>query len=233
MSYCVNCGVELDAAAEFCPLCHTPVYNPGRPIDPRTPKPFPTKPSVVPPASKRAVSLLITAMLASMAAACGLLNLFLRPNRAWSLYVIGAAAMLWIWIVPPLLLRKMPLCLKLLFDVCAVAFYLYLIALDLHGSGWFWPLGLPIVCWGGAILLLLGLVFQGGRSVLTTVTLLIGGIGVFLLGVEILVDQFLLGGWTPGWSLVVLTICIALIIPLIVVRRVPSLREEARRRFHM
>ena len=135
MSYCVNCGVELDASAASCPLCHTPVYHPGRPIDPHAPKPFPTQPSVVQPASKRAVSLLITAMLASMAAACGLLNLFLRPDRAWSLYVIGAAAMLWIWIVPPLLLRKMPLCLKLLLDVCAIAFYLYLIAVDLHGSG--------------------------------------------------------------------------------------------------
>ena len=28
MSYCVNCGVELDATASFCPLCHTPVLNP-------------------------------------------------------------------------------------------------------------------------------------------------------------------------------------------------------------
>ena len=28
MSYCVNCGVELDASATKCPLCDTPVYNP-------------------------------------------------------------------------------------------------------------------------------------------------------------------------------------------------------------
>ena len=28
MSYCVNCGVELDASAEECPLCNTPVLNP-------------------------------------------------------------------------------------------------------------------------------------------------------------------------------------------------------------
>ena len=25
MSYCVHCGVELDATASFCPLCHTRV----------------------------------------------------------------------------------------------------------------------------------------------------------------------------------------------------------------
>lgn len=27
MSYCVNCGVELDPSAGICPLCHTPVVN--------------------------------------------------------------------------------------------------------------------------------------------------------------------------------------------------------------
>ena len=29
MSYCVNCGVELDVGAGKCPLCDTPVINPG------------------------------------------------------------------------------------------------------------------------------------------------------------------------------------------------------------
>ena len=28
MSYCVNCGVELDASSRECPLCNTPVINP-------------------------------------------------------------------------------------------------------------------------------------------------------------------------------------------------------------
>ena len=32
MSYCVHCGVELDATASFCPLCHTRVLDPGQPV---------------------------------------------------------------------------------------------------------------------------------------------------------------------------------------------------------
>lgn len=28
MSYCVNCGVELEASLKECPLCNTPVINP-------------------------------------------------------------------------------------------------------------------------------------------------------------------------------------------------------------
>ena len=43
MSYCVHCGVELDATASFCPLCHTRVLDPGQPVDTVSPKPFPTR----------------------------------------------------------------------------------------------------------------------------------------------------------------------------------------------
>ena len=39
MSYCVNCGVELDASLKSCPLCHTPVINPRELKD--TPPGFP------------------------------------------------------------------------------------------------------------------------------------------------------------------------------------------------
>ena len=100
MSYCVHCGVELDATASFCPLCHTRVLDPGQPVDTASPKPFPTRRGEVAPAAKQEVALLITAMLASVAVCCGVLNLFLRADRTWSLYVIGASAMLWLWLVP-------------------------------------------------------------------------------------------------------------------------------------
>ena len=112
--------------------------------------------------------------------------------------------------------------------------YVYLISLDLNGQGWYWGLAAPIILWGGAVLLLLGLVLRVyRRSPITTITILIGSLGVFLFGVEFLIDRWRFGTWEPSWSLVVLTICVGLVIPLVVIRRVPSLREEARRRFHL
>ena len=222
MSYCVHCGVELDATASFCPLCHTRVLDPGQPVDTASPKPFPTRRGEVAPAAKQEVALLITAMLASVAVCCGVLNLFLRADRMWSLYVIGALA------------RGMHLLLRLLLDVAAVALYVYLISVDLNGRDWYLGLAAPIILWGGAILLLLGLVLRVyRRSALTTMTILIGSIGVFVFGMEFFVDRWLHQLWSPSWSLVVLTICIGMVIPLIIIRRVPALREEARRRFHL
>lgn len=234
MSYCVNCGVELDGSASFCPLCHTPVVNPNQPVDVQAPQPFPSKRQEVALPTRQEIALLVTAMLASVAVCCGILNLFLQHDRAWSLYVIGAAIMLWIFIVPPLLARGMHLLLRLLLDVLAVAAYVYLMSVDLNGRPWFLGLALPVILWGGAILLLLGLVLRvHRRSVITTVTILIGSVGVFTVGVEGFLDRWLYGAWDPSWSLVVLTICVGMVIPLIIIRRVSALREEVRRRFHL
>ncbi|MBM6870919.1 zinc ribbon domain-containing protein [Pseudoflavonifractor phocaeensis] len=234
MSYCVNCGVELDDTAAVCPLCQTPVCNPSCPVDLESPKPFPVERSEVPPVSRVAVALLLSSMFLSVALVCGLLNLFLRTEHAWSLYVIGAAAMLWVWVVPPLLARQLSLLVRLLLDVTAIAVYIYLIALDLNGMDWYWGLALPVILLGGACVLVLSILLdEGRRSILSSVTLIIGTGGIFSVGVEYFIDQFLNHQWQPAWSLVVLAICVALIIPLIVVRRVPYLREEVRRRFHM
>lgn len=234
MSYCVNCGVELDSTAAFCPLCHVPVSNPRQPVDQLSPKPFPTERREVPPASKTELAILITAMLASVAVCCGVLNLFLRAEHTWSLYVIGAAVMLWIWLVPPLFLRTMHLYARLLSDVLAIAIYVFLISVDLDGADWYWHLALPVILLLGAVFLFLGFMMRDHRrSILSSITLIIGSIGVFLFGVELFVDRYFQGVWQPSWSLVVLTICAALVIPLVVVRHVPALREETRRRFHM
>ncbi|HIY06415.1 MAG TPA: zinc-ribbon domain-containing protein [Candidatus Evtepia faecigallinarum] len=235
MSYCVNCGVELDDTAAFCPLCHTPVNNPNQPVDHTSPKPFPTERKEVPPVSRIHLAILLSTVLVSVAVCCGVLNLFLRTQRTWSLYVIGAAVMLWIWLVLPLLRRKKDtLGLQLLADILAIAIYVSFIAVELDGWDWYWHLALPIILLLGAVFLFWGLTMgRGQRSTLSSMALVIGSIGVFLLGVECFVDRYFQGSWTPGWSLVVLAICLILTVPLVVVRRTPSLREEVRRRFHL
>ena len=233
MSYCVNCGVELDPTARTCPLCGPQVVTPRQPVDTELPPPFPSRREEVPPVSKREAALLLTAMLASVAVCCGLLNLlFLYAGRPWSLYVIGAASMLWIWLVPPLLLRGMPLWLRLGLDTCAIGVYVYLISIDLQGQDWYLGLALPIILTGGAIVVALGFLLEK-RSILSSLVLLIGGVGLFIMSIEYYVDRWLTGSYQPGWSVVVAAVCVSMMIPLIVVRHRPALRDEARRRFHV
>ena len=183
MSYCVNCGVELDPSAKTCPLCGTPAWHPELDAPPY----FPANSAAVQPASRREAAILLTAMLVSVSLCCGLLNLFLPTDRPWSLYVIGAAVMLWVWFTLPMVL-------------------VFLLSFLLRG---------------------------GRRSTLSAIALIIGAAGLLAMGIEFCIDRYFRGVWQPGWSLIVLAVCVGLIIPLRIVRRVPSLREEARRRFNL
>lgn len=234
MSYCVNCGVELDDTAAICPLCHTPVQNPNRPVDRDSPTPFPAEPGLVPLQARRAAAALVSAMLGAAALSCGLLNLILPARHIWSLYVIGAAAMLWVFLVPPLLWRALPRPVMVLLDTGAAALYLLAIAWELDGLDWYLHLALPAVVLLGLILVIQVLLLQKGqRSILTTMAVVIASVAVFVAGLELLGDLYFHGEWEPSWSLVVLIVAGTLEIPLLVVRRVPSLRKEVRRRFHM
>ena len=142
--------------------------------------------------------------------------------------------MLWIWLVLPLLAKKMPPWVALPIDVAAVGLYIFFIAVDLDGLVWYRHLVLPVLLSAVVILLVLCFLLRDHRHrMLTTATFITSAAALLALTTEYFADCFFHGVWQPGWSLIVLAVCVALTVPLLVVRHVPSLREEARRRFHM
>ena len=91
-----------------------------------------------------------------------------------------------------------------------------------------------MIGWAGLLVFLLSFLLRGGRrSTLSAIALVIGAGGLLAIGIEFCIDRYFRGVWQPGWSLIVLVVCVGLIIPLRIVRRVPALREEARRRFNL
>lgn len=233
MSYCVNCGVELNPGAKSCPLCQTPVYNPANPPREGEPPFFSPNRVEVEPVSKIELALLLTVMLVSATVGCSVINIFLAPQVRWSLYVTGAAAMLWVWFVLPLVARRLPMWVLIPLDVAAVGLYAFLICMA-REANWFWPLAFPLAVAGCVTAFTLGFLFRGHRrSFLSAMALDIFAFGVFALVTEFYGDWYFYEEWTLGWSLVVFLSCITLIVPLIIIRRVPALREEARRRFHL
>ena len=89
MSYCVNCGVELDKTCSVCPLCNTKVINPNQPVDTVSPKPYPVDKGYVDSGIRKETAILMAVCLAATAVVCGLLNLFFITFSHWSFYVIG------------------------------------------------------------------------------------------------------------------------------------------------
>lgn len=232
MPYCVHCGVELDPTAAACPLCATPVHDPGTPRDTTSPTPYPTRSSTVELPGRGELALLLTVILCAVAVVCGVLNIFLKPGRLWCLYVIGALLTVWFWLILPIFLPKLHRAAKVMLDGAVVALYLFLISLDLGGRTWYLGLALPIVLTQTAIVLTLVLCLPR-HSILTNITLFVGGCALSCLSIELFVDLWLTGRWQPLWSLVVAAACGAIMAVLIVVRRVPGLRAWTRRQFHL
>ena len=145
MSYCVNCGVELDASATKCPLCDTPVYNPKAPEPATQPSPFPKEKGQVEVVKRKDLGVLLTVIVLATAATCGLLNAFVFQSNLWSLAVIGVFLVLWVIMIPVVIYTRQPIYLSILLDGVAVVVYLYLLTYLTGHNGWFYGLGLPIV----------------------------------------------------------------------------------------
>ena len=126
MSYCVNCGVELEENARECPLCSTPVVNP-REQTRRDASAFPEQKGQVETVKRKDLGLLLSMVILASVATCGILNLLVFKSTPWSLAVIGACVILWVFMIPLVIYTGQSIYASLLLDGAAVALYLYML----------------------------------------------------------------------------------------------------------
>ena len=233
MSYCVNCGVELDKTAERCALCNTPVLNPHQPIDRSVPAPFPKEKGQVETVQRKDMGVFLTTVVVATAITCALLNAWVFQGEPWSLAVIGVCLILWVTMVPLVINPGQSIYLSLLYDGAAAAGYLYMLTFLSHSDKWFWGLGLPIVVYVTVIVELTALCFHKlPQSFLTKGIYVITAIGFLCAGIEMLVDRYVVGNVVLRWSAVVMTVCIIIDIALITMLSLRRLRNAVRRRLH-
>ena len=87
MSYCVNCGVELDPSLKSCPLCHTPVINPNELKKEETVYPYPTQKGQVEVVKRKDLGILLSIVVLATSTTCILLNLLVFSQSPCSLWV--------------------------------------------------------------------------------------------------------------------------------------------------
>ena len=233
MSYCVNCWVELDGALEECPLCNTPVINPRALSKQKKPSPFPAENGAVETIRRKDLGILTTSILGATAVACGLLNLLVFTGVAWSLAVIGACLLVWVMMIPLVIDSHQPIYLSLLFDGVAAGLYLFMLSFLTSDQGWMWGLGLPIVLLVTIIAELLTVCIRNlPSSFLTNALYVVNAVGLLCLGLEILIDLFVIEHIALSWSAVVLTVMVCVDAMLITVLSRRRLRNEVRRRLH-
>ncbi len=238
MSYCVNCGVELEKSLKKCPLCNTPVLNPreimgdhDKPFG--APSPFPEEKGQVEVVKRKDVAILLTTVVVATAVVCGLLNLLVFPATPWSLAIIGGCALLWVILIPVAIYTNQAVYTSILLDGLALGIYLYLLTYMTPGNVWFRKLGLPIVVLVTVVIELFVLCLRKlPRSFLTMALYAFSALAVLCIGLEILIDRFVREEVMLGWSAIVLTVCIIVDITIITLLSRKQLRNAVRRRLH-
>ncbi len=233
MSYCVNCGVELDATAKNCPLCNTPVLNPKEIKSDSAIPPFATEKAPVEEIQRADFGWLVSMVCLATAVTCGLLNWLAFKQNLWSLAVIGACVVLWVMLVPAVIYHKWLPYFYILMDGAALVVYLYLIARMLDSYRWFMGLGVPLVVCTVAVVELFTLAIRRfPKGILARGLYFFVSLGTLCVSYEVAIDLFRKVPVRLGWSAVVLTICAIVSIAIITTLSRRRLRNEVRRRLH-
>lgn len=147
MSYCVNCGVELDSSAEKCALCDTPVINPNKPEKAKEEQtPFAKVMHVPKETQKRFVAMIVSLVMLIPNIVCFFVNAFIFPDSFWSIYVAATSFLVWILCVLPFFIKNYRAYFMWAFDTLAVSLYVYLFyVMGRELDKWYSQCALPII----------------------------------------------------------------------------------------
>lgn len=233
MSYCVNCGVELEGSLEECPLCNTPVYNPREIPNVQKETPFPREKGNVELVRQKDFGILLSVLVLATSITCGLLNLLVFNTVPWSLTIIGLCVLLWVILIPAVIYNRQPVYVSILFDGLAALLYLYMISYMVSSRNWFYSLGVPIVVLVTIVAELFVLCIRRlPKSFLTIALYSVTAVAVICIGLEILIDLYSRDRISLGWSAIVLTVCVIVDIAIITLLSRRRLRNAVRRRLH-
>lgn len=157
MSYCVNCGVELDKSAKKCALCGTRVINPNEPQKKENAEqtPFSEKPFVPAEIKRRFVAYVITMVMLIPNIVCTFLNAVIYKGSFWSFYVSTTSFLLWVLFVFPFYTKKLRPYLMWFLDtlgVCAYVFFFFVMGYE-GKEKWYFSTALPIILSAAALTL--------------------------------------------------------------------------------
>jgi len=236
MSYCVNCGVELQKSEPRCPLCGTEVVNPAAPEEERHARPYPSHVEHLDRrVDRRYIASFIALLMLIPLFTVMLANIFVSHKLTWSYYVLGSELVLFCVFLLPMIAR-MPRVLYATIDAAAVSVLLLLVQVISQGNwNWLLFLGLPItlltavMCWFFSLLASP----KCRLPVLVRFSFGLACIGLLAVAIEVFLMLYKTDAveW-PSWSLYVLFPCLVLASSLLLLNRRARVKEELRKRFY-
>ncbi len=233
MSYCVNCGVELDRSATKCALCSAPVVNPFEPVPDTSAMPYSDRLVIPPKVRRRYVAFIISMVLLIPNTVCLLVNFLFPSHGAWSLYLAASSALAWALFVFPFLIKRPHRLVLTTIDTAATLLYVYFFYALLNDErSWFYNLAVPLI-----VLLFVNVFFifywmsRNKRKWPYVVSVVLTELSLYSLCADMVINHFLNGKVTVGVSLIIVLSCLSLIAFFITVARNHRLRAWLSRKF--
>lgn len=232
MSYCVNCGVELEKSCRECPLCDTPVINPREKYTGEVKSVYPDNIIIPKSLSKKYWVFVISLAMLIPNLVMLILNALFFDSSVVP-YVTGGFAVAWIWFLFPFLWKKVMPMLLLAIDALALLAYLYSFHAFGLDTGWFKQIVMPVVIAMWAIGNIFIFLFKrvSSKSIRTVAAL--GAINIMTFVVEICINMFISGRLQIPVSLVMTACCVSLMIFFVFVAKSKRLNAWAKRKFFM
>ncbi|NLO46365.1 MAG: hypothetical protein GX107_07745 [Clostridiales bacterium] len=224
MSYCVNCGVELDKSAVKCVLCSAPVINPFEPPDSAV-MPYSDRLVIPPKVRRRYAAFIISMVLLIPNIVCLVTNILFPSTGAWAIYLAASTALVWILFVFPFLIKKPHRLFITTVDAAATLAYVYFFYAFLHEKGWFAFLAVPLI-----IMLYFNVFFllfwtaKKKRRQPYIITAILAEISLYSLFADALFNRYYSGRFSVGVSVIIVLCCAALMAFFIVVAKNYRLR---------
>ncbi|MBO5858432.1 MAG: hypothetical protein J6R20_01480 [Clostridia bacterium] len=232
MSYCVNCGVELEKACKACPLCDTPVINPREKKDEKVIPAYPEELSIPKSTKKLYICFVVSLVVLIPSLVLIILNAFIFNNPVLK-YIISAFAVAWVWFLFPLLWKKPIPSVLVAFDALALMVYFYLYRFSGDDSGWVYGVAIPIVIFLWAIVNVFLLWLRKHRSKGAICIAVLGSINFMTFVSEIASSLFLKGTPQIIVSLVMTACCVSLMIFFTVMEKSKRLKAWMQRKFFL
>ncbi len=235
MSYCVNCGVELDKSEPRCPLCGAEVINPAAMQEEKPARPYPSHVEHLDRRiDRRYIASFVSLLLLIPLFTAMLTNIMVSGKLTWSYYVLGGELIAFAVFLLPMI-AHIPRILYIVIDAGAVGVLLLLIQVMNSGDwGWLLLLGLPIT--GLTALFAWFVAWMASSScrlpVLVRFTFALTALGLLIVGIEFFIGLYQHVIAWPQWSLYVLFPCLVLGSALLLLNRRARLKAEIRKRFY-
>lgn len=230
MSYCVNCGVELENGVKSCPLCDVAVINPAEKDKIPTAPAYPQRLEIPKALNRRFIAFILSMVLIIPNIVVALVK-FLFVESLPTPFIYCGSALCWVLFVLPLLFRKAKPFLIWFVDTVAVLAATWFIYYLVPDGGWFIPLALPIIlsfsfC-VGLLMVLFG--FYRDGPIRTIITLAV--MSFFGIILDVAINRFVGGEKLLGVSLIVSACFVALMVFFTVVAKSRRFRAWVTRKF--